>query len=351
MVIAFVNATRKWGGVKTWCLDMGAALVALGHEVHIFGRGGDFVRKAAAMGLTARSVWFGFVYNPLAILYFLYCLRRHKVDVVVGNVAKDMRTAGVAARILGIPVVQHVGSGGDFPESTSTRLALTLLRPRHVCCSEYVRQAIRQYVPSLSCHEVHALHPGTAVPPTPLFEAHEPPVVVATSQLNPDKGHADLLEALARLKTEGLAFRALIAGTGRLEGQLKAQACELGLAELVEWTGFTTDVCGVLRRGDIFVLPTYIEPLGIALQEAMAAGLAPVARESGGVPEIWPPACRQFLVPPQPGPEGLHTALHTLLTMPREELLELRHAAWNHARKSFEISAQAARFAAWLEQG
>ncbi len=350
MVIAFVNATKKWGGVKTWCLDMGRALAARGHEVHVLGRPGDFVDKAAAAGLTARAVRFGFVYNPLSVLSFLAYFRRHKVDVLVGNVAQDMRTAGLAARLLGLQVVQHVGSGGDFPESATTRLALRLLRPRHICCSEYVRRAILSFVPSLAGHEVHALHPGTAMPPAPGLEAHEPPVVVATSQLNPDKGHADLLDALARLKAEGVAFRAVIAGTGSLEGQLKAKAAQLGLDGVIEWTGFTTDVGAVLRRGDIFVLPTYIEPLGIALQEAMAAGLAPVARNAGGVPEIWPAASRAQLVAPQPGPDGLHGALRSLLTMPRGELLELRRAVWSHARESFELGAQAGRFADWLGQ-
>lgn len=351
MVIAFVNATKKWGGVKTWCLDMGGALAARGHEVHVLGRPGDFVDKAAASGLKARAVSFGFDYNPASTLFFLNYFRRHRVDVVVGNVARDMRTAGLAARLLGLQVVQHVGSGGDFPESASTRLALRLLRPRHICCSEYVRQAILRFVPSLAGHEVHALHPGTAVPGSPALEPHEPPVLVATSQLNADKGHADLLDALARLRAEGLTFRAVIAGTGKLEALLAAQATRLGLDGLVEWTGFTTDVGAVLRRGDIFVLPTFVEPLGIALQEAMAAGLAPVARNAGGVPEIWPGACLRQLVAPGPGPEGLHGALRGLLTMPRSELMGLRRAAWDHARRNFEISAQAGRFAAWLEQG
>jgi len=175
-------------------------------------------------------------------------------------------------------------------------------------------------------------------------------VVISTSQLNADKHHADLLEALARIKNDRIAFRAIIAGTGSLAGELRARAEALGLGQCVEWTGFTTNIPELLLRGDVFVLPTLIEPLGIALQEAMAAGLAPVARASGGVPEIWPEPCGEFLVAAAAGPDGLEKALRRLLAMSEEERFGLRRAAWEHARTRFNLPDQAALFAQWMER-
>ncbi|OIO03326.1 MAG: hypothetical protein AUJ49_04640 [Desulfovibrionaceae bacterium CG1_02_65_16] len=349
MRIAFVNATRKWGGVKTWCLDMGQELAEQGHAVWIFGRHGAFVDKAARLGLPARAVRFGFDFNPFAVLYFLFFFFFNRVDVVVVNVARDLRTAGVAARLLGRQVVQHVGSGGDFEDLVLVRLVHKLVRPRLLCCSEYVRERIRIYVPSTREAELYALHPGVRVPESPSFAEHEPPVVIATSQLNADKRHADLLEALSRLMNDGVAFHVIIAGTGRLAEELKTLAQDLGLHDRVEWTGFTPDVPALLARGDIFALPTLVEPLGIALEEAMAAGLAPVARGAGGVPEIWPEACQEFLASPDAGPDGLERALGALLAMPAAERLSLRRAAWEHARACFNLPEQAARFATWME--
>ncbi len=122
MRIAFVNATRKWGRVKTWCLDMGVELSGQGHEVWIFGQRGAFVDKAARLGLHARAVRFGFDFNPVAILFFLFSFWLNHVDVVVVSLARDLRTAGVAARLLGRQVVQHVGSGGDFEDYVLVRL-------------------------------------------------------------------------------------------------------------------------------------------------------------------------------------------------------------------------------------
>jgi glycosyltransferase involved in cell wall biosynthesis len=350
MRIAFINSTKKWGGVKTWCLDMGTALEAQGHSVWIFGRRGSFVEKACSIGLRARGVTFGFDFNPLLILYFLLFFLARRIDVVVVNVSKDLRTAGVAARLLKRQIVQHVGSAADFEDTPMVRLLQRLLAPRLLCCSEYVRAGILKHVPSLRRQELCALHPGVRVPEEPRSSGNTPPVVISTSQLNADKHHADLLEALGRIKNDNIAFRAIIAGTGSLAGELKARAEALGLGERVEWTGFTTDIPELLLRGDVFVLPTLIEPLGIALQEAMAAGLAPVARAGGGVPEIWPERCREFLVPAVAGPEGLEKALRRLLAMTEEERRGLRRAAWEQARTRFNLPDQAALFAQWMAQ-
>lgn len=348
MNIAFVNSTLKWGGVKTWCLDMAVALREQGHEAVIMGRAGDFVDKARRLGIPAWPVRFGFDLNPVAVLRFVALFLSQRIDVVVVNVAKDLRTAGVAARLLGIQVVQHVGSGGDFQETPKMRLTQRLVRARFLCCSEYVVRSIVSYVPTLNQYEVHALHPGTRIPEAPAFAQHSPPVIIATSQLNADKRHEDLLQALALLKAEGLAFRAIIVGTGSLEAALKELAHGLGIDDIVEWRGFVTDVHAELARADIFVLPTWVEPLGMALQEAMAYGLAPVARNAGGVPEIWPPACADYLVPQEQGPHALAAGLRKILALEPQALLELRHAAWEHARASFERGKQAARLAQWI---
>ena len=46
MNIAFVNATIRWGGVKTWTLDFGESLRDKGHAVFIYGRQPEFIEAA-----------------------------------------------------------------------------------------------------------------------------------------------------------------------------------------------------------------------------------------------------------------------------------------------------------------
>lgn len=349
MNVVFVNSTRKWGGVKTWCLNLARRLDEAGHRAWIFGRPGPFVDKALAMGLRARPFRFGPDYNPLAIAAFAAFFRRRAVDAVVVNVGKDMRTAGLAARLLGIPVVHRIGAPGDLSDSWQIRLTQRLVAPRLLCCSEFVKAGLRQAVPLMRRCEVEAIHPGTPVQDRPTATTDGPPLIIATSQLNEDKRHEDLLRALARLKDEGLEFRGRIVGTGRLEEWLKGLTRDLGLDDRVSFAGFTTDVAAELRRADIFVLPTWCEPLGIALEEAMAHGLVPVARNAGGAPEIWPPDLRDLLVPQDSGADGFRAVLGRLLALSPDELAGLKRAAHAHARVAVNDRLQAEAFIRWLQ--
>lgn len=349
MNILFANSTRKWGGVKTWCLDMAESLARQGHGTWIVGRPGPFVEKAAQLGIPAAAHSFGFDLNPLSVAFFLRFLVRNRIDVLVCNISKDLRTAGVAARLLGIPVVQHLGAPGDVADSVKTRATQRLLGAHLVTCSRFVLERLIASVPIFADCDFTAIFPGTRLNPHAPSGNHAVRTIIATSQLNPDKGHAHLLEALAALKGRGYGFRCIIVGTGRDEDALKARSRSLGLEDRVEWTGFVTDVQAQLARADIFVLPTLCEPLGIALEEAMANGLVPVARNIGGPPEIWPPDLRDLLVEPKSDAAGFEAALARLLDASDEALLAMKQAVYAHAAATFSQDAQALKFLHWLE--
>ena len=351
MKIFFVNSTHKWGGVKTWCLDMAAALRRAGHQACIFGRKGPFLEKAAERGLPARAVHFGPDFNPVLVFRFLGWFLTERPDFVVVNVSKDMRTAGVAARMLGIPVILRVGAPMDFCDTWKVRATLRLVRPRLLTCSEFVRRKMCGHIPMLEGYDFVAIHPGVEIPPSPPQHVHSPRVLIATSQLNPDKGHGELLQAMADLRAKGFGFRCIILGTGRSEVELKAQCTALGLDDVVEWRGFVKNVTEHLREADIFILPTFCEPLGIALEEAMAAGLVPVARRAGGVPEIWPEALRELCFSPGKRVAGLTEALERVLSLPDDMLLSWKEEAWRHAAKSFSVDDQCRKMLAWLRRG
>lgn len=351
MHIAFVNSTRGWGGVKTWCLDMAGEALSQGHRAHIYGRAGSFVDKALAQGIPARAVRFGPDCNPLTVAWFAMEFRRQDVEQVVVNIAKDMRTAGLAAALLGLPVCQHVGAVGDLTDTWRLRLTRRLVRPRLVACSDYVRRGLLDSLPWLRPGEVAAIHPGVRPAAQAPTQVGSPPRIAVTSRLDPDKAHAELLPALALLAAEGLDFRVVVAGTGRCETELKAQATALGLDDRLQWAGFVADVPGLLAGADIHVLPSLAEPLGIALQEAMAAGCVPVARRAGGVPEIWPAGMEAQLFAPQDGTTGMAASLRRLLTLPPAELLALKRRTWEHARTAFSLDGQCRRFLEWLAQG
>ena len=341
MNIAFAVSIRKWGGVKTWCIDNGVALKNAGHRVFIYGRPGPFPEKAAQLGLEARPFDFGLDFSILAILYFIREFRRNKIDVCVCNVVKDMRTAGIAARILGIPIVQHLGDVGDLRNTFKVRLSQRILKPALVTCSKYCYDALSERVPLLTEYPFQFIHPGVMPASEPKGRLHNPRVIITTCQLNKAKGHIDLFGALAVLRKNGRDFRCIVVGTGTYEREVKLSAEELGISDIVEFTGYVPSVPEQLARADIYVLPSYCEALGIALEEAMASGLVCVARKNGGVPEIWPPSEFDLLVDKDDRGEAFAAALGGLLELADDELLEKGQIFYRHASQAFHAEKQA----------
>ena len=113
-------------------------------------------------------------------------------------------------------------------------------------------------------------------------------------QLIRGKGVQLLLAAMARMKTP----RTLdVVGAGNMEGELKALAARLGLADRVRWRGFQENPQAWMLAAKCVVVPSFWqEPYGLVAAEAVALGRPVVAFAIGGLPE----ACggKATLVPP-----------------------------------------------------
>jgi len=99
-------------------------------------------------------------------------------------------------------------------------------------------------------------------------------VVLFLGRLHPKKGLDLLLPAFARVGHDCIL---VIAGPGEetYQASLKAEATRLGIADRVVFTGMLLgeDKLAAFVDADLFVLPSYQENFGIAVAEAMAAGL------------------------------------------------------------------------------
>lgn len=112
-------------------------------------------------------------------------------------------------------------------------------------------------------------------------------VITITASLRPIKGHSVLLEAFRRVLESGVNGKLLIVGDGPLKPEIQLTAERLGISKRVIFAGERTDVIDMLKMSHIFVLPSVgREGLGIALIEAMAAGLPLVGSRLGGIPEV-----------------------------------------------------------------
>jgi glycosyltransferase involved in cell wall biosynthesis len=351
MRLAFVNSTRKWGGVKSWTLDVAGRLIPKGHEVFLIAREGPFLDKAAGMGIQAAPCSFGFDFHPGLITRFRRSFREQNIDLVICNVAKDLRSAGMAGKLAGIPVVQRIGSQGDLENTFKIRLVHRFVQPVLLTNCKDLKDKLLAKLPFLTQEEVVYFLPGKPPrqePPPKRPDPTAPLNIITTNKLVKGKAMDDLFQALATLKGKGHTFHLDIVGDGPLEGYLRLLAEELDIADRITWLGFRTDVADQLDRADVFCLPSLAEGNPQGLLEALARGLIPVARGVGGIPEVWPQGLEHLLTPPGPGPEGLVTALESVLLAEEETREGWKHIGWNKCVEDLNVDIQTAKLEKWL---
>jgi glycosyltransferase involved in cell wall biosynthesis len=162
-------------------------------------------------------------------------------------------------------------------------------------------------------------------------------VVLQVGRLHRQKGQDLLLDALARARREVPEMIALLVGffdgNGRSRAVLEERARRAGLADAVRFTGPVPDVVPYLRAADIFAFPSRYEAFGLALLEAMAAGLPAVASRAGGIVEL--ATDESALLVPVGDVDALAGALVSLATSPSRQR-DLGRAARERSR-AFDV--------------
>ena len=116
----------------------------------------------------------------------------------------------------------------------------------------------------------------------------EPGAVVVTTvgRLTAIKQQELFLAMAERLLKRDERFLFLIAGDGELRQSLEARAQELGIARRTRFLGWQRDLATLYATTDVFVLTSRNEGTPVALIEAMAAGVACVSTDVGGVRDV-----------------------------------------------------------------
>ena len=156
--------------------------------------------------------------------------------------------------------------------------------------------------------------PPDVAPPWP---AGHGPVVGFVGRIEPRKGPLDLVHATPAIRAAVPDVRVVVVGDdpyGSDPEYLRA----VREAPEVEHYGWVDGAAGLLRHLDVLVLPSYKEPFGTILAEAMAVGTPVVATRVDGLPEVVEDGVTGVLVEPA-GPEELARAIVAVLAR-RDEL-------------------------------
>lgn len=167
--------------------------------------------------------------------------------------------------------------------------------------------------------------------PAPQAEPSEAPIILFLANLWRRKGIFTLLDAFAQVVEKIPNCRLLIAGDGDERAEVERRVAASPHQAQIEMVGRVTraDAPTLLRDCTVYCLPSYGEPFGITVLEAMACAKPVVATNAGGLKHLLP-AEGGHKVPPGDA-AALAQALIEVLSSP-----ELQAEMGRHNRRAIE---------------
>ncbi len=242
--------------------------------------------------------WFFFIIIPESLRYYLLG-RRHRVSLVHLNNIIGSQLAGIlAAKLLGVPCVAHMR---DFEEAGPISRYFAGLVDHYVAISGTIREnLLRLGVPGERITIVHdAIRPeefDPVVDCSPLlkeFSLHPSvPRFGFFGRVVDWKGVREFIQAARIIADEVPGAKGFIVG-GHSDGdegfvgEMHRLAEELGLKDVLVFTGYRSDVPALMKLMDVVVHASNSpEPFGMVIIEAMAMEKPVVATRAGGPLDI-----------------------------------------------------------------
>jgi len=109
-------------------------------------------------------------------------------------------------------------------------------------------------------------------------------VLLSVGEIQPRKNHEPVIDALAKLNRKDIKL--LICGYGELLEYLQNKCKKLGIESQVLFLGHRYDIPELMHSADVLVHPSRREGLGMAVLEAMAAGLPIITTNVQGLKDL-----------------------------------------------------------------
>ena len=345
--ILFVNSIQMFAGGEVWMLNTLHGLGQRGHAVFLLCRPGtELEQRARSQGIPVFTLRFRGDFDPFTILQIFHLLRNLKVDVILTNMDKELRLAGVASKLAGIKAIIP-RRGIDYPlkPHLGYQFSYRLLADRIIANSQATKLALLRHAPWLRPEKIQVIYNGIKIedyvtPPqknlrSELGISESDFLMGFVGQLDERKGVFTLLQAFQQLNQSFPRTFLLLAGHGALQPRIEQFVREQFLQERVFLLGFRDDVPEIMKAIDVLVLPSLWEGFGLVLVEAMAAGKPVIATNVSNLPEIVEDGKVGYLVPPQDS-QQLAQALQRLIECP-DAVHVMGQRAQQHVREYFTI--------------
>ena len=262
--------------------------------------------------------------------------RRHRAVLIHANSIR----AGVALGLTHSSAATVVHVRDCLPPGRVSATTMRLIASTAtivVANSEYTADSVRRLAPSAELEVVHNPVDLERWDPKRIDRVHararlrevRPRALLlgVVAQLTPWKGQDTAIAALDLLRRQGIDAHLLLIGSAKFlspstrydneayVAELRERIAAAKLEDRVSWLGERDDVPELVSALDVLLLPSWEEPFGRALIEAMALRVPVVATSVGGPPEILSDGVEGFLVAPR-DPEAWAEAIRRFAESP-----------------------------------
>jgi glycosyltransferase involved in cell wall biosynthesis len=323
MRVLHVIPNIERGGAERVMLALARHTVRAGHEVRIVVLGWKNEYPEETRDFPVDLLHFPNSYrNPWAVLRTIKALRRiitsWQPDIVHSHLWPAARMTGWALGSSSIPHIVHVHDtmswlyGRSFRDRSMRLLTKHALQGRvaaYIAVAEAVADYTQRAFPWIkapmpvvyNCVDESSF--GKLIKLNNMRAIGDQVEICfgTASRIVPNKGHADLLSAFAKVRAKIPQSRLLIAGDGGYRPDCERLAATLGLSNNVTFLGAlnTGAMADFYHTLDVFVLAsTSLEGLPLVILEAAAAALPIITTDVGGSKEAIRDGQEGLVVPP-----------------------------------------------------
>ena len=322
MNILYLTNHLNIGGITSYVLTLAQGLTKRGHNIYLASSGGAMREIFAQAGVTfipipirtKKEISLKILWSKLKLSHLF---ARYNFELIHANSRTTQVLASLLSRSLNIP---YVTTCHGFFKMRILRRIFPCWGCKTIAISEQVKEhLLRDF--KVDEKNIALVYNGIDVARFRLqttdyrLQARQElglgdgPVIGIVARLSDVKGHRYLIEAMPQVlinhRQSGTQSgkclpeaQLLIVGDGREKDKLAGLVNNLGLEESVKFIPEVSDTRQVLAAMDVFIMPSLKEGLGLSLMEAMAAGIAVIGSDVGGIRDLIRDGVTGILVKP-----------------------------------------------------
>ncbi|UCD29085.1 MAG: glycosyltransferase [Planctomycetota bacterium] len=320
--------------------------------------GGEMMQKFTQLGIPTFNLDSPHQISPRTLLRAYRLIRNFAPHIVHTYLLRADLYGAFAARLAGVPTILTTGCAiGPYRREKTRKtdklldLICRLSATDALAVSNAVRNDMIKHL-HWPPNRVTAIHTGITFKHNlsdnsaqksirqQLQIPESVPLVLTIARLSYEKGINVLVQAAAVVHRQMPSVHFAVAGNGPMENNLRTQIRTAGLDQVVHLPGFQKNIDKILAAADLFVLPSLMEGMPIAILEAYAAEKPVIATAVGGSVEAVEHNHSGLLVPPNDADSMASAIVRCLSDESLRNRLARDGRSWAEKRFSVDVVAQ-----------